>query len=769
MSISPYTSTPLASKADPLTSTSQSQSRSARLSLILCGVTLLVALEGCMKIDQEIDRATSMMGETADSDRFDMEVTETDVTEPDVTEPDVTEPDVTEPDVTEPEMTEMTEPTPVSICAPQPTLYRNRWSIAPQLKTWVDELSEQPCSLASQALETSITQLRGPARFGDLGTESCNDDGCWETLPSTTRTWYESPDDRRGFLDSGEVWVGVIDARRHRDHGQVEAYLIASKVGHNALREIERTWDSDGHILRDRHSFNRQLWSDVTYVWSGDQITQIDFRDHINGSPGYHFDYSYDDQDRLSIAQVSSGRRSFESRWTYDAQGRPASVLRLISDDDGLQPWLHQMWSYNDRGALSAHINHINPELIMSGMSYQLGRAAVLDSYHPIFTMSQYDWDRQAARVETSSAGEACLMLPSGIEIGYPADAQVYDLGWPAKMRPEGIDIMHGFQRIYRIGMLGWMSHFGAQGEHSPVISYLSLAQQLLAEESSDDHDAQRVIKSVIHYEGLHATSEELSVYSSEQAQIADQAFIVSEGAEPIVISRRQRTWREGQMVRDQIELIDDVVRAFDFTYDEDGRVTERTLRRDEELIARYTWAYHPDSSALPKVCQIARYELGYVNAAITEFWSDVLAPEIDQGLDIDPDRDDEATFDIRAAYASTLEGAASGTCAHYTLSGPQAYTLELSFDAQGRLTRQRGDMALSTFPSDNVAVTYHPLHGQITSMRSLDAEGEPSYGHAYEIDDNGMLIAHSSTRRNAEHPDEVELRHSEEFIYECQ
>ena len=736
-----------------------------RLSSVLLGALILTSLEGCMQHQDEIERIQPMMGDSEEPDTDRSRAQEPEMTEPEVTEPEVTEPEVTEPELTEPELTEpeVTEPMILEICAPQPHIYHNRWSIAPRLKDWVDELAELPCTLASQELEPSITHLRGQARFGQVGEESCDDEGCWVTLPSTTRSWYESPDDRRGFLDSGELWVGVIDARRHLASGQVEAYLIASKIGHSALREIQRSWDERGHILRDRHSFNRQLWSDVTYTWSDDAITHVDFQDHINGSSGYTFDFMYDVEGRLSVAQVSSGMKRQESRWTYDVQGRPASVIRLMSNSrESQQPWLHQAWSYDDQGGLSAHTSLINPELLTPMMMNQMGRAALLDSYQPTSTMSQYDWDRQAAKIGRGNDGQDCLSLPTGVEIGYPSAEQVYDLGWPALMRPEGIDVAHGFQRIYRVGMLGWMSHFGAEGEYSPALSNLVLAQQIAQPDSDEPADESGVIRSVIRYQGLKAVSEELTSYSPEQVQLTDQAFVLMPDVEPRSLLERERVWTGDRLTRDQIEFSNGMTRTFSFTYDDEGRVTERSLSRGAELIARYTWAYHPDSITLPRVCQISGYHVGHNSQAITELWSDVLTVPGEDESTTGSGREDEQEFDAHASYTSTLEGALEGTCSQYRLSGPEAYELELSFDEQGRLTRQHGDVALSTFQYDHIEVDYHPDYDHISSLRTLDSEGQPSgHSHEYEIDDLGRLIAHSSSNH--------QVAEREEFVYECQ
>jgi hypothetical protein len=159
---------------------------------------------------------------------------------------------------------------------------------------------------------------------------------------------------------------------------------------------------------------------------------------------------------------------------------------------------------------------------------------------------------------------------------------------------------------------------------------------------------------------------------------------------------------------------------------------------------------------------------VGHSSADINEFWSETLMP-IDDGSEIESGRDDEANFDLRARYTSTLEGALEGTCAQYHLSGPQDFELELSFDDQGRLTRQRGRTALSTFRSDHLAVTYHPVHGQISSIFGLDAEGQTTiYGREFDIDDDGVLLSHSSHTQTTNASEDLVVTHREDFLYEC-
>ena len=145
----------------------------------------LICLAGCMRIDQEVDRSRSMTEELSPSEVNDEFVgAELEGTDLDASDSDVTDPEAIDPLVIDSEMSdlEVTDSNPLEICIPQPVIYRNRWSIAPQLKAWVDELADLPCSLKSQELEPSISQLRGPARFGERGEESCDDEGCWVTL-----------------------------------------------------------------------------------------------------------------------------------------------------------------------------------------------------------------------------------------------------------------------------------------------------------------------------------------------------------------------------------------------------------------------------------------------------------------------------------------------------------------------------------------------------------------------------------------------------------
>ena len=123
----------------------------------------------------------------------------------------------------------------------------------------------------------------------------------------------------------------------------------------------------------------------------------------------------------------------------------------------------------------------------------------------------------------------------------------------------------------------------------------------------------------------------------------------------------------------------------------------------------------------------------------------------------------------MRAAYTATLGGSDFGRCDQYQLTGPSGFELEVSFDERGRLTRQRGDVALSPLGGDNIEVVYHAEHSHITRISVLDAEGEVSlYSHEYEFDDAGRLIAHSAIDQSADPQGESEVVHHEEFTYEC-
>ena len=166
----------------------------------------------------------------------------------------------------------------------------------------------------------------------------------------------------------------------------------------------------------------------------------------------------------------------------------------------------------------------------------------------------------------------------------------------------------------------------------------------------------------------------------------------------------------------------------------------------------------------LPKHCQIASYQLAYSYNAITEFWLEALSPADELRTEEGTGLNDEDSFDIHAIYRSNLEGTDTHQCALYQLSGPQGYLLELQHDEEGRLILQRGQLALQTFSSDHVQITYHPIHGQVTSLLNINHEGEASYGHYYEIDDEGILLSHSSSQPHREN----EISHREEFVYEC-
>ncbi|MEE2644632.1 MAG: hypothetical protein VYD19_06830, partial [Myxococcota bacterium] len=178
------------------------------------------------------------------------------------------------------------------------------------------------------------------------------------------------------------------------------------------------------------------------------------------------------------------------------------------------------------------------------------------------------------------------------------------------------------------------------------------------------------------------AVQETLSIRAVDDRLSLVTALTVDEEATQRLLMRRTLSWSvdaEAQLLDDELTLLDGVHRHLRFSYDEAGRIIERDLLRDQQLIARARWRYEESAEDLPEGCQISRYQSGYLSGAVSEFGFDAGAGQVisSAALDRVEIRDDEADFDTYHLYSAGFWTAdpEPGRCQGYQITAP-----ELSF-----------------------------------------------------------------------------------------
>ena len=736
--------------------------------------SLIVLLTGCIQSPSQLDmieeNSVPMQSSepppmsSTDEDHVSMMRADIDDSEQRPNDPSVTsETQNEEPVSTTP--SEMTLPEPVQICYPKAITWKTEWSFAHHLRSWVLENQDQPCSLESTSINrTTHHTLRAINPFGHVGEEHCDEDGCWITLPSFAKQWTEEPNPDQGYLSSGALWTGIVDARRHTESQTLEAMIVGAHSGSTAVKEIKRRWDSHGHLLFDNLKINHQLWFETRYEWVDDRLVRIEFSDFINSTSGFDISFTYDNQERLTqsklMHKLSNGAGysfGYSNHWEYTDQGTPQSLTRLnLRAEEDPKPWLNMRWFYNENGQVSSRKAWINYEEMM--MYRHLGD---IDSYGPRGSRNQFDWTRTSLGWDDS---EECMRLPTGYEYGYPNRQDHYNLGWKMNLRPEGIDKAHGYQHVYRVGMLGWFGHFGAQGDEF-FSTHFTYAQQF---ESEMDQDHIDLSTHTIEMNSLYAEERPLREWSnlrqgSLSDLLADSTSILSllgntaptmndflSDVESSYASYRQWEWQDDRLLRDSLQLRDGSIRTLEWNYDTRGQMIERLLKFDDGLVARHQWTYHPLAHTLPEACKITQYSIRHNLGEIIESQNGFAYQQ--EGYIPEGHRfaEDEEDFDSFYTYTSTVETSDDGQCRSIQLNGGrQDHHTEhsLHFDDQGRLTQQIGNFALNTFDFDFIRITYDEEFPVITKTEHLDHQGQVSrFAEEYEFDAQGRLSARSTS-----------------------
>ena len=644
------------------------------------------------------------------------------------------------------------------ICSPKALIWTNKWSFAHKLRAWVLENQDQSCSLESTSLDRPTHHnLRANNPFGQAGEEQCDDEGCWLTLPSFAKQWKEEANPDQGFLGSGALWTGVVDARLNTESQVLEAVIVGAHSGSTAVKEIKRRWDRNGKLLFEDFRFNHRLWFETRYEWAEGRLEKVEFLDFINSTFGFDISFSYDNDGRLTESKLLHKSANgtgylfgYSNRWEYMENDAPKSLTRFsLEAGESPQPWLNMRWFYDENGHVSSRKAWINQEEMM--MYRYPGN---IDSYGSRASRNQFDWSRMSLAWDE---GEGCVRLPTGHEYGYPDHQDHYNLGWQMNLRPDGIDEAHGYQRVYRVGMLGWFGHFGAQGDEYESIQFtyaLQFYRELDQEQSNQtieinslyDEDRplsewSRLIEGSLS-DLLADPASDLSLFAST-APTMDDFLNFSEFPNN---GYRQWEWQGHQLLKDSLHLSNENIRTLEWIYDQQGQMIERTLKFNENLVARHQWSYHPLADTLPEACKITQYSIGHNLGNMLGVQSDF----VDQGEWHIPEghrfAEDEASFESFYLYTSTVEISDDGQCRSIQLSGGHQDRMtqnSLHFDTQGRLTQQTGRFTLNAFDFDFIRITYDEELPVITKLEHLDQDGQVSrIAEEYEFDHQGRLNA---------------------------
>ena len=221
------------------------------------------------------------------------------------------------------------------------------------LMDWVLSEAIEGCEgVISGSGEPNTRQINGEAIYGASGEVSCDQKGCWTTLPRFAKSWHQAPDPQHIF-DSGKLWTGMIEARRHNVTGQLEATVSATHLETSGVRKMTRHWDVEGRLIFERIQHNARLKSESRYTWEGDQLVRVEVNDpHGEGGRSVR-DIFYDDEERLIKASIHhiDQETSGLTEWDYDDAGRPHEMTRSLISPDGLKIQAERFaWSFSETG-----------------------------------------------------------------------------------------------------------------------------------------------------------------------------------------------------------------------------------------------------------------------------------------------------------------------------------------------------------------------------------------------------------------------------------
>ena len=607
-----------------------------------------------------------------------------------------------------------------SICSPREISYHHPDRFAASLTTLVDEVNGSFCSLAHGIdAQPSVQQLRTNAEFGEAGQTLCDEDGCWLTLQSGVKQWRE--DDRvfDQYASTRRLWTGVIDARRHLEDQSLEVMVTGIPLGEIEVERLLRRWDGEGRLTHESYGNHRNMLLDIEYTWSMGRLSAVNSTRIWSRADWTNYELIYDNFDRLIQSRIRKVRHyrteEWQSEWTYTPQGQPDSmtvysVLLTIhsNGDEPMKPWLRQSWGYAPNG-------HLSSRSVMLSRRVQAGQFEPIHSYGVVYPHHHQAWERGAPGW---NAPDACFKLPTSFMHGYPVSGGMYDLGWSFEDRPREIAASHGAS-VEADAALGWYGHFGPSSGSNPSYDYWLHAVSI----DSLDPEEPITIKIDTEYDSRGRPRVE-TVYRYEASiDSIDQDAIGLQP--PIELARRTWLWDRDQLVEDRLERLDRAPRVLSFSYNDQGKLITRILRRADQVIAQHEWSWREDMYERSTLCQIETYQIAYNSLAQQDL--------------LDETVNDQSSLDTQHHYQTNIEG----ECDRLEIQGPEGMVLRLEYDDQNRLIRQIGGLSINPFGFDSVALTYADDTDLVIQLEILDPSGRSTETILhYEVNEFGEIVA---------------------------